>query len=80
MKTWSTKKISAAEFNARHPVGTEVRYYPIRGEADHRVTKTRSEAWELGHGAAVVLVDGLTGGVLVQALQVVASGNAGDSA
>lgn len=55
--------MTAAEWNAIHPVGTPVIWYPYRDSfADARHTKTRSEAWELGGGTAVVLVEGRTGG------------------
>jgi NTP pyrophosphatase (non-canonical NTP hydrolase) len=42
--------LTAEQFNALVPVGSAVRYYPLAGEPQHRDTKTRSEAWELGHG------------------------------
>jgi len=42
-----------------------VRYFPVAGEPEFVDTVTRSEAWELGHGAIVVLVAGISGGVLV---------------
>lgn len=51
-------------WNDRHPSGTLV---TLRTSADGSPdvlmeTKTRSEAWLLGHGQAVVLVDGKSGG------------------
>jgi hypothetical protein len=63
------KKMTAEKFNAKHPVGTPCRYFPIKGEPDFVETKTRSEAWELGHGAVVVAVEGRTGGVLIDHLE-----------
>jgi len=47
-------------WNQRNPIGTPVR---LRG-SDGTVTQhtTRSEAWLLGHGQAVVLLSGLSGG------------------
>jgi hypothetical protein len=54
--------MTAAQFNARYPVGTLVRYYPIRGVNEFTATATRSEAWELGSGQAVVSLVGLSGG------------------
>jgi hypothetical protein len=59
------------QWNALVPIGTEVRYYPLAMESEHSVTKTRSEAWILGHGAAVVLVEGKSGGVAIDHLQIV---------
>ena len=55
--------LTPGEFSKRYPVGTACRYYPIAGDSEHRKTTIRSEAWALGHGAAVVKVDGIRGGV-----------------
>lgn len=57
--------MTAAVWNERHPVGTAVDYYPIAGDPEFVRTETRTPAWELGHGAAVVSVKGKTGGVLI---------------
>lgn len=63
--------MTADEWNEKHPPGTAVRYYPVRGHVVlSEDTETRSEAWELGHGAPVVKVRGRTGGVLLDHLQV----------
>ena len=58
--------MTADEWNALYPVGTPVMAYPsCRPEydaavaAEYRlVTVTRSRAWNLGHGAPVVAVEG----------------------
>lgn len=63
-------EMSAYRFNAENPIGTPVRYFPIKGCSDSIVTKTRSEAWELGHGEVVVKVDGRSGGVCVSHLEI----------
>lgn len=34
-------------------------------------TKTRSDPWELGHGAWVVLLDGIAGGYLLNRVKIV---------
>lgn len=60
--------MTANEWNAAYPVGTPVRYFPVRGQADHMDTATRSEAWALGHGAVVVSVRGKSGGVAIEHL------------
>jgi hypothetical protein len=57
--------MTAAEWNAKYPVGTSVAYFPVKGRMEHTDTKTRSEAWELGGGQAVVLVDDRAGGVSI---------------
>jgi hypothetical protein len=63
--------LTADEFNERFPIGTPVRFFPIIDEPAHEVTKTRSEAWTLGHGAVVVKVEGRTGGVILEALEII---------
>jgi hypothetical protein len=64
-------KISANEFNVLYEEGTLVKYYPISGEDNFEETKTRSIAWELGHGEVVVMVEGRTGGVAVSNIEIV---------
>ncbi len=63
--------ITATEWNQHFPVGTPVRYHPIIGDPDFITSKTRSEAWELGHGAPVVKIEGRPGGVLLEAIDVI---------
>jgi hypothetical protein len=60
--------MDAAEFNSKYPVGTFCKYYPITDGDDFIETATRSEAWELGHGEAVVKVEGRSGGVCISNL------------
>lgn len=64
-------KISALEWNEKHPVGTKVKYHPIIDEPEFIESATRSEAWELGHGAPIVKIVGRAGGVSLDALDVV---------
>ena len=59
------------EFNRDHGVGTPVRYFPLRGESQAVDTRTRSHAWVLPCGEAVVLIEGKAGGVSLDHLQVV---------
>lgn len=57
---------TAASWNAAHPVGTLVRYFPVYPPIESVPpveTRTRSEAWALGDGSVVVLVEGMSGGV-----------------
>lgn len=59
----------AEKFNARWEVGEAFVYRPIAGSNDGaRVTRTRSAAWCLGSGTAVVLVRGVTGCVAIDHL------------
>jgi hypothetical protein len=55
--------MTADEWNARYPVGTPVHAYPGSRDDAPLTTTTRTPAWTLGHGAAVVSVDGVTGGI-----------------
>lgn len=53
-------------WNAAHPVGTRVRYWPVLPPIESAPpldTTTRSEAWCLGDGTAIVKVVGKAGGV-----------------
>lgn len=59
------------EWNASHPVGTPVtRYKLVNPLADPSDTKTRSEAWLMGGHTAMVMVDGVAGGVMVESCKV----------
>lgn len=55
--------MTADEWNRCYPIGTPVRAYPGTREGRHVDGVTRSEAFNLGHGAPVVLVTGLSGGI-----------------
>ncbi|MFD4394691.1 hypothetical protein [Kitasatospora sp. NPDC058478] len=64
--------LTAEQWNATYPVGTPVTAYPdLRPEhpafAEFRSkrleTRTRSIAWNLGHGEPVVLIDDYSGGI-----------------
>lgn len=52
--------MTAAEWNAQHKPGIGVLVKLDDGKLWH--TKTRSEAWELGHGQPVVALEGRSGG------------------
>ena len=63
--------MTADEFNELYPVGTAVRYHSIIDSREYIDSKTRTTAWTLGHGAAVVSVNGFSGGVGLEALDIV---------
>lgn len=63
--------MTAEMFNDMYATGSKFRYYPIRGDDEFVETATRSVAWTLGHGDAVVLVEGKTGGVLIEHLRAI---------
>ncbi|MCP4573262.1 MAG: hypothetical protein GY838_12985 [bacterium] len=65
-------KITAAEFNERYPIGTPVTYYPVLPVMDDFPpvkSWTRTPAWELGHGAPVVSIEGKTGGMYLEHIE-----------
>ncbi len=66
-------KITAVDdWNAKCPVGTEVRYHPVRGDMQSDPTRTRSAAWEMcGH--ASVKIEGQAGSVSLEHLEVIES-------
>lgn len=66
-----TPPTTAAGWNTRCPVGTWVVFRPREGEPI--VSKTRSGAWTLGDGTAVVAIEGRRGGVALSLLEVVPS-------
>jgi hypothetical protein len=54
---------TADEWNTTYPIGTPVHAYPASRTDAPLKTTTRTPAWTLGHGAAVVSVDGYAGGI-----------------
>lgn len=63
--------MTAAEWNAKHPIGTTVRYWPVLRRDDYIETTTRSEAWELGDGTPVVALTGKGGGCCLSHIKVI---------
>ncbi|MFE5090642.1 hypothetical protein ACFRCI_09605 [Streptomyces sp. NPDC056638] len=66
--------MTADEWNARYPVGTPVVAYPGSRDGRHLDTVTRTPAWTLGHGAAVVSVEGESGGICLTHVDPVSGG------
>lgn len=62
--------MTAEEFNEKYPIGTKVRYYPIKKNTDFVETQTRTPAWTLGCGNAVVSVVGIAGGVWLEHVEI----------
>jgi hypothetical protein len=76
----STAPNAAEIWNNTVPVGTPVRYWPVMQAGEPLTTKTRSEAWTLGSGTAVVKVEGIAGGVALSHVStVIAEGGAPDA-
>lgn len=59
--------MKAQEWNDKYPVGQLVELIEDNGSVTH--TKTRSEAWELGHGKPVIMVVGKSGGYLLSRIR-----------
>jgi hypothetical protein len=58
------------DWNAKYPVGTPVmRYKCIDPLSEGNETKTRSEAWIMGGHSAMVMVEGVSGGVCLESVQ-----------
>ena len=59
----------ANAWNAKHPVGTAVtRYKLINPLSEGTETKTRSEAWVMGGHSVMVMVEGVSGGVVLESV------------
>ncbi|MDR2982330.1 MAG: hypothetical protein LBV12_08810 [Puniceicoccales bacterium] len=69
---------AAKKWNESNPVGTLVIYRPRHPLCDVGMvqTRTRSEAWALGCGIAVVSVEDISGGVDLDRCMVVKGGDA----
>lgn len=62
--------MTADEWNARYPIGTQVLYRPYVNDPRAVQATTRSEAWKLDCLDPVVLITGHTGGVWLKSLAV----------
>lgn len=71
-KVSNIENLSIKQFNRLYPVGTEVKYYPIRSNPKKFVlTKTTTLAWELGSGAKVVGLEYGAGGYFFNNIEVI---------
>lgn len=62
----------ACAWNEANPIGTPVTAYPATRDDEGLVTRTRSLAWNLGHGEPVVQVEGYAGGISLDHVDVIA--------
>lgn len=60
--------MKAQEWNDRYPVGQSV--YVTEDDGSLSVSQTRSKAWELGSGQAVISVDNRTGSYSLDRIKV----------
>lgn len=58
----------AIQFAKAMPIGSRCRYYPVLPADENAFEESviRSEPWLLGHGAAVVNIEGRSGGVSIK--------------
>ncbi|MFF4644907.1 hypothetical protein [Streptomyces sp. NPDC001389] len=61
----------AVAWNASCPIGTPVMAYPGTRDEEGLSTRTRSLAWNLGHGEPVVQVEGYAGGISLDHVDVI---------
>lgn len=59
------------QWNTSVEEGTTVLYHPIVDEEASRKAETRSVAWALASGEAVVMITGQSGGVSLDALEII---------
>lgn len=69
-KTLKTLERECREWNAKHAIGTVVKYFPIIGGSDFREHATRSEASVLSGHTAVIWLDGVSGCVALDAVKI----------
>ncbi len=69
-KTENQLKADCIVWNHEHPVGTAVIYHPVIGEKPGRETKTTTAAYVLGGHTAVLFVEGESGCVALDAIEV----------
>lgn len=58
------------EFNERYKIGTGVKYHTVIGDPAGRYTTTRSEAQVLEGHTAVIFLDGVSGCVALDAIEI----------
>lgn len=68
-KTLKTLERECSEWNAKHPVGTKVKYHHVIDEAAHTVHATRTKAQVLSGHTAVVWLEGVSGCVCLEACE-----------
>lgn len=61
LKTAAALGRQCAKWNAAHPIGTTVKYFPVTGNPKFAITKTKSNAYVLSGHTAVLFVEGVSG-------------------
>lgn len=73
--TAATGQAAIEEFEAKHSMGTPVRFYPVAGEPEFEIGNIRSECWLLGHHQPVVKITGRAGCVSIDHIEPVQAGD-----
>lgn len=63
--------MNAEAWNEQYKIGIRVAAYPATRDDKPLLTRTRSEAWALGHGEPVVKVVGYSGGITLSHVDVI---------
>jgi hypothetical protein len=69
LKVIAELEAECLRWNAGHPIGTEVIYHPVIGEAKGTKTKTRTIAYVMSGHTAVLFVEGHAGCVALDAIE-----------
>ncbi len=75
---WSDDEL--LKWSIEYPVGTAVRYWPVRSGGGNRDTSIASIAWRLPHGTPIVKLHGLAGGVAIDHVVRLSGGGSSDDA
>ena len=62
--------VTIEQVQSKFPMGTKLKYYPIKGIDKFKETFVKSEPWDLC-GSIVLKVDGVRGGVDIDHLELV---------
>ncbi|GFD68079.1 MULTISPECIES: hypothetical protein [unclassified Alteromonas] len=63
--------MKAQYFNKTYPVGTQFKYFPVKGNYNFEIVRTSSPAWDIPSSRhALVKLSGRSGGVCVSHLKV----------
>lgn len=59
------------DWNAKHSVGTKVRYWPAAGQRDFKVVRTDSAATVMAGHSAVIMLEGVSGCVSLKHVEAI---------
>lgn len=65
-RKWADHELAA--WAEKHPIGTKVRFWPMRGDVRFEDAEIASAPWRLGHGDPIVRITRHAGGVALDHL------------